>query len=218
MKLEELLTEEQLNELNLRKALATGALAASAAFAPNNATTPNEQPPSAEQVAAQRKAYAELEQRRGIDKLAQIAMSKYKGLSPTEAKEIAALATKYAKPSFPKAADILSIIGIESSFRPEAVSGLKKDPARGLMQVRPKTWGMDIEALAKIEDQIRIGTDILHKYFKRVGDKESAVHAYNIGMRNFLNQTGLNPKYVTKFNKERQLYDQNAPVANPKAP
>lgn len=225
MKLNELLTEEELYELNWRKAVATGALAASAVAAPTliNKFLPHDKPqPAAEQpaaqkpTAAQQKAMDELEHRKGVDQLTQVVLAKYKHISPELAREVVTLANKYAKPNFPKAKDILAIVGIESSFDPNAVSGLKRDPARGLMQVRPVTWGLKPSDLNGIENQIKIGSGILHQYFNRTGDIDSAVHAYNIGMRNFLNQKGLNPGYVTKFNKERQLYNTPAVAKPPK--
>lgn len=139
-------------------------------------------------------------------KLAQAIIDKYK-VDSKFAVSVAALAQKYEKPTFPKAEDILAISGIESSFRPGAVSKLKVDPARGLMQIRPKIWKLKLSDLDEIDEQIKHGVQILHNYYNKLGKEESAVHAYNIGITNFLNNKGLNPRYVEKFKKELTLYD-----------
>jgi soluble lytic murein transglycosylase-like protein len=129
--------------------------------------------------------------------------SKYKGISEEDIAKIFALAKKHEKAVFPKAADILAIVGIESSYKKEATSGLKKDPAKGLMQVRPGVWGIDVKDLATIEQQIKFGSEVLSKYYEKLKDADKAVHAYNIGITNFRKGTGLNPGYVAKFHKER---------------
>jgi hypothetical protein len=117
--------------------------------------------------------------------------------------KIFALAKKYERDTFPKAADILAIVGIESSFNKAAVSSLKKDPAVGLMQVRPGVWGIKASDLASMEEQMKFGSGVLAKYYEKLGDADSAVHAYNVGITNFKRGTGLNQAYVDKFNKER---------------
>lgn len=143
-----------------------------------------------------------------IKSLAKTVKSKYKHVSDEFATHVATMAKKHEKATFPKAKDILAIAGIESSFNPNAKSGLRKDPAIGLTQVRPKTWGIDKNELATPEQQIKKGAEILHQYHQRLGgDVEAAVHSYNVGITNFKRQKGLNPKYVEKFKKERELYD-----------
>lgn len=71
------------------------------------------------------------------------------------------------------------------------------------MQVRPAIWGMNPKELNGIEQQVKFGADILHKYYERLGDADDAVHAYNVGITNLKRGTGLNPGYVQKFNRER---------------
>ena len=143
-----------------------------------------------------------------IKSLAKTVKSKYKHVSDEFATHVATMAKKHEKATFPKAKDILAIAGIESSFNPNAKSGLKRDPAIGLTQVRPKTWGIDKKDLDTPEEQIKKGAEILHQYHKRLdGDVEGAVHSYNVGITNFKKGKGLNPKYVEKFKKERSLYD-----------
>ena len=117
------------------------------------------------------------------------------------AEDVVNLALKYEKPVFPRASDILAIISIESSFNPKAVSKLKKDPAVGLMQVRPKVWGLDAAELkSSIEKQIATGSEVLHKYYMKLNAKEKAVEAYNVGLRNFHKGNG-NKEYVAKYKK-----------------
>lgn len=143
-----------------------------------------------------------------IKSLAKTVKTKYKHVSDEFATHVAMMAKKHEKATFPKAKDILAITGIESSFNPNAKSGLKVDKAVGLMQVRPKTWGIDKNDLATPEQQIKKGAEILHSYHQRLdGDVDGAVHSYNVGITNFKKKKGLNPKYVEKFKKERELYD-----------
>lgn len=111
--------------------------------------------------------------------------------------EIVELAHKHADEVFPKAIDILAVIAVESSFNPRAVSKLRRDPARGLMQVRPGVWGIRPEALNDIETQIQVGVRILKKYYGRAGSAEGALHAYNIGITNY-RRGNTNPAYVQK--------------------
>ncbi len=143
-----------------------------------------------------------------IKSLAKTVKTKYKHVSDDFATHVATMAKKHEKATFPKAKDILSIVGIESSFNPEAKSGLKRDPAIGLTQVRPKTWGLEKSELQTPEQQIKKGAEILHSYHQRLdGDVDAAVHSYNVGITNFKKKKGLNPQYVEKFKKERSRYD-----------
>jgi hypothetical protein len=155
--------------------------------------------PSAESV-AKWKAHVAKKEALGITTALK---KKYKSVSDEDFAKVFAMAKKYERAVFPKAADILAIVGIESSYKKNATSGLKKDPAKGLMQVRPGVWGIDVKSLATIEEQIKFGADILGKYYDKLGDVDKAVHAYNVGITNFKRGKGLNPSYVDKFNRER---------------
>lgn len=197
MKLNEIIVlpdnREQLDELNLKQALAGGAFALGTLMSPALHHQDTPQP-----TASQR---AEMESAMLANKI----LKKYK-VSPELARTVAGLAKKYEKSSFPKAEDILAIAGIESSFRPGAVSKLRTDPAVGLMQVRPGVWDLNPSKLAQdVEYQIKSGADILHKYFKAFGNVEDAVHAYNVGYGNF-RRGKHNPQYVRKYQNERSLY------------
>ena len=151
---------------------------------------------------------ARVEARNDVDHLSKVAMSKYK-IKPELAVHIATMAKKHEHPVFPKAKDLMAVIGIESSFNPNAKSRLKISPARGLTQIRPEIWGLDHKKdLATPEQQIAKSSEILASYHKRLGgDDDAAVHSYNVGVTNYKRGTGLNPKYVDKFKNERALYD-----------
>lgn len=194
---------ERLDELNLRKAAATGAFALSTLLAPMSANNhePSIPAPTSSETAPET-SRADMD----IALLANTILKKYH-VSPELARDVAALAKKHEKESFPKAEDILSIVGIESSFNPKAVSKLKTDPAVGLMQVRPGVWGVNPTTLKSNMDlQIKMGAEVLHKYYKLLGNKASAIHAYNVGLGNF-RRGKHNINYVHKFSNERKLYD-----------
>lgn len=192
-------TPTRLDELNLKQAVVGGAFTLGTLMSPHMSqldpikhTTPT--------------VSAEGREEMNQAMLANTILKKYRGVSPQLAKNVVSLAQKYEKSSFPKADDILAIVGIESSFRPNVLSALKKDPAVGLMQVRPGIWELDPARLSSdIEYQIKSGAAILHKYYKLLGNAEDAVHAYNVGMGNF-RRGKHNIKYVHKYKNEKQLY------------
>lgn len=135
--------------------------------------------------------------------LASAIARKYR-INPELSFKIVDLAHKYEDEVFPKAIDILAVIAVESSFNPRAVSKLRRDPARGLMQVRPGIWGIEPSALNNIENQIKAGVRVLQKYHRRAGDAEGALHAYNIGITNY-RRGKRNPAYVAKVERERDF-------------
>ena len=142
-----------------------------------------------------------------LESLKSAVLTKYKHLDPKLAHHVVSLAKKHEHPVFPKAKDILSVVGIESSFDPKAKSKLKKDPAIGLTQIRPKVWGIDKKMLSTPEEQIKKSVEILSSYHEKLGSPEDALHAYNIGITNFKRQKGLNPSYVDKFKREKMIYE-----------
>lgn len=121
------------------------------------------------------------------------------------AQQVVELANTYQKPTFPRAKDILAIVGIESSFDPDAQSQLKHDPAMGLTQIRPGVWNIDPAELQGVEAQIRICADILSYYYKKLHNKEAAVQAYNVGLTDY-NRGVSAPQYLSKYHREYQLY------------
>lgn len=201
MRLHEFTTPEQLDELDLKKALATGALAAAAVGAPYLASKYASSP--VEPIAAATKQA--VKPAATVQELASAITGKYK-VDPKLAMHVAQLAKKHEKPVFPRAEDILALIGIESSFNPHAVSGLRRDPALGLTQVRPRVWGMKpTELRGNLDKQVAMAAHILDLYNQKLNSPESALHAYNMGITAF-RQGKTNPRYVQKFKNERNLY------------
>lgn len=142
--------------------------------------------------------------------MAEIAGDKY-DVDPATVQAVVQSAIKHQYADFPKAKDLLAVVGVESSFNPNATSKLKKDPAKGLLQVRPGVWGLKKADLATIDQQIKQGADILHKYFVRFGTREAALHAFNVGPKNHrlsaTNPKKGNPRYVPKVDAEEHQYD-----------
>jgi len=194
MKLNEL---EQLDEINLRKAAAAGALGLATMGAPGTSepSSVSNYYSSSMSAPATNPAYS---------KMVEFISNKY-NIEELLAYKIVDLAHKYEDPKFPKAKDILSVIGVESSFNPSAVSRLKKDPARGLMQVRPGVWGIPKAELIDVEQQIAYGTKILKQYHQRFRNKWKTLHAYNIGMTKVRHGED-SPEYVQKFRDTRKQF------------
>ena len=198
MRIHELKGVEQLDELNFKHAVAAATLGA-ATMMSHKAETP-EVPTKPLSMLQQPQAKVEPVDP-AVQKAANLLVSKY-NIDQHMAIDIAKLAHKYQKPGFPTAKDILAIIAVESRFDPNAVSGLHKDPAVGLMQVRPAVWKVDPETLKDPETAIQMGADILHKYYRHLhGDKQAALQAYNVGMQNF-QQGEEAPNYLMKFERE----------------
>lgn len=199
-------TDEQLDEVSFKQAVAGGAFALGALLGHHIDSkmdhVPKDATPTVQQAAPKEVSRADLD----IATLTNTILKKYRGVSPELATQVATLAKKYEKDSFPRAEDILAISGIESSFRPHAVSQLKRDPAVGLMQVRPGVWGLDAAKLkSSMEMQVKTGAEILNKYYRLLGNAEDAVHAYNVGIGNF-RKGKHNIKYVHKYKSERKMY------------
>lgn len=203
MKLNEFLSEEQLDEINLKKALGAGLIATAAAGTYSPFFPKYEKPPQSPERSVLQKAKPEVKDEAQI--LADKILSKYK-INPDLALKVAQLAKKHEKIDFPKAEDILAVAGIESSFRPEAVSKLKKDPAMGLTQIRPGVHKLDSKRLgADIEHQIQKSAEILNQYNKQLKDQEAAIIAYNVGPGAY-RKGDYTQNYITKFKKEKELY------------
>ena len=203
-----------LTESRLKHALAAGAVAAAAlsGSAPHDKQEPisHELTPAEHAADLKRigfKAHIAKERIRA-EKLAAAVKSKYKNVKPELVDKVVKLAIKHEKPVFPKAEDILSVIGVESAFQPTISSNLKHDPAVGLMQVRPGIFGLDrAKFKADIEAQVKFGSNLLHKLYDKVKSKEGALQSYNVGITNYMNKKGLNPRYVPKVNNELKMYE-----------
>ena len=142
------------------------------------------------------------------DHLLKTVTSKFK-VEPEKAKKIVDLAIKHSDPVFPKAHHILALAGVESSFNEKAKSQLKRDPAVGLMQIRPGVWGIHPNELSTMEGQIKHGSDILKHYHKKLGTPEATFAAYNIGITNHRKgrQTEAADRYVGKITSELKRYE-----------
>lgn len=196
MKLFEILEQEQLNEKALRRALGIGALT-TAGIVGSHLYHPSISSP---QLQTQQPEHV----RSLVNDITVDIVQRYK-IDPKLAHEIVLLSIKYQNPDFPKAVDLLSLIGVESSFNSSAESKLKHDPAIGLLQVRPKTWNLAGSDLSDIEQQMKTGSEILHHYFKKLKSKDAAIQAYNIGLRNY-NKGKEAPKYLGKYQGEFDRY------------
>ena len=207
MKVHEILPET-LEERALGRALATGIVGAAMAMAPGRVdpSTPAQPVQTSTRQISQHDqgppepSREELQQRQITTEIADRIAKRY-SVEVELASRIVELAHRHEDPVFPTAKDILAVVGIESSFNPDAVSRLRRDPALGLMQVRPGKWDLEPSDLEDIEDQIKHGALILKQYYRRLGDRDAAVQAYNIGLHNF-RQGQTNPRYLTKYQRE----------------
>ncbi len=216
MKLHEVLSENQLDENAWRNALAAGIVGTSI-LAPTStlkSPEPHSHRPGDEMVVHGRRSDApkfdvdpQIEQPKTTLRRTELArnIARTYRVKLNLAQEVVDLAFEHEDSEFPTAEDILAVIGTESSFNPDSVSPLRKDPALGLMQVRPGVWNLDPESLDDVESQIKIGVEILKHYYKKTGSREDALQAYNIGLTRF-RRGGRNPRYVAKVDTLRGKY------------
>ena len=200
MKTEELF-DSQLDEIKLKHAIGAAVVGAALSLSGNHSGKAPD--PVTRSITKQQSSTKDV----NSDELAQIVMKHY-NVNKEQAKKIVDTVKKHAKPTFPKVIDLLAIIGIESGFNPNAKSNLKHDPAIGLTQIRPKMWGLDASSLkSNIEQQIKKSVEILAHNYERLGNKDDAVHAYNIGISNVIHDKKPNLKYVQKWKEELKKYD-----------
>jgi len=107
-----------------------------------------------------------------------------KTVPPTVADQIAVhILDKSAEHGVPFVA-VLAVMDVESGYNPYAISQLKKDPARGLMQVRFGVWGEKLGLKSKydlhdIETNIDSGCRILRIYLDEThNDMKKALYKY----------------------------------------
>lgn len=203
--------------MSFKQAMAAGLLgAASAASAAPAATTPSHPhsyefqypvqtgPSSIETLWSQ--AQQDVAYNPKHNKMAHAISDRYR-VPFQQSLEIVKYAYKYQTRGLP-AKDILSLIGIESGFNPQAKSPLKIDPAIGVMQVRPQNnpiASLTPQELMTIEQQIRFGVAVFNYYQQKLKDKAHARQAYNVGLR--AHREGRdNPKYEQKFQQERKFW------------
>jgi len=224
MKLHEILPEDQLDEKSLKHAIAAGIVGTSLAFP--GGSSKDKLPSVRPEVSRQEVANKQSEREPGMVKIGgqrfdirppkpeldikppslererlsrQIAQRYRVGMDL--ATQVVDLAFKYEDSVFPKAKDILAIVGIESSYNPESRSRLPRDPALGLMQVRPKVWNIDPKNLQSMDAQIRIGADILKQYNDQLEDTDDAIQAYNVGLTRF-RRGRTSQRYLRKYQAE----------------
>ena len=214
--------KEDLNEISLKHAAAAGILGATL-LSPKHTSatqTPTRPQQTTQTVSHEKEAPAKptkIQLAPKEEKAVATIVKRY-GVDEDLATKVVKLAQKYEDPQFPKAEDILAIVGIESSFNPAARSGLKKDPAVGLMQFRPAAWKIEPAAMTDVETQIKKGAEILHTYYRHLfSHKDRAIQAYNIGLEKFKqardnpedNQDTLDAqkRYLAKYQKEVDHYD-----------
>lgn len=137
----------------------------------------------------------EIQRQREIDKVSSYLSIKYKQ-DINEIKDIIKTVHKHGNTKqFPTTIDILAIIAIESSFNKYAVSSAN---AKGLMQILYKKSSFEPE------DNISDGVWLLKDYKSKLS-VEGTIHAYNVGIGNYM--AGIrNFEYLNKFKTtKRQL-------------
>ncbi|TFG98287.1 lytic transglycosylase domain-containing protein [Candidatus Thorarchaeota archaeon] len=196
MKLHDILApQQQLDELNLKQAIAAGMIGVSS-LSPNVSS-------AADKPA--RPAVTQQADTKAVQEMIKTVSSKH-GVDPKLAGRIVRAAHRYEHQDFPKAEDILAVIGVESRFKPNARSHLAKDPAVGLMQIRPGIWNLSPQALLSVENNIKHGSDILRKYYTKLQDEASALQAYNVGITAF-KRGKTNHHYLRKVRAELAQYE-----------
>ena len=129
-----------------------------------------------------------------------IIQSKYKVDGSLADKIVAAAHTHENKTGdFPKAHHLLGLAATESSFNPNARSKLRRQPAIGLTQIRPKMNGLTPAHLASVDDQMHHASRILQKLRKHTSSDDDALTAYNNGLAATMRGgDSVNYKYAPK--------------------
>lgn len=217
MKIRDILPPQQLDEISLKQAVAAGLIGATAMTPRTTDGEVMQRPPHVQQAkkptpikkapppvdpVAARKA----RQKQEVQQLTDIVANRF-GIDTDFAQRVVQTAHKYEHPDFPTAEDILAVIGVESHFKPHAVSALQHDPAVGLMQIRPGIWNLPAKELKGVETNIKHGANILRQYYTQLdNDEDAAIQAYNIGITAF-KRGKKNPRYLSKVNTERAQYE-----------
>ena len=112
-----------------------------------------------------------------------------------EAKKIVDKVNESANYQFPSRIDVLSIIAIESRFKHKAVS---KKGAKGWMQILYKKVHTE-------DENLLAGIELLVDYRQKLGSEEAAIHAYNVGIKNYKDGK-RNINYYDKYlNTKKEL-------------
>jgi soluble lytic murein transglycosylase-like protein len=160
-------------------------------------------------TASSRDAIRQMSKREKIKFLVDKVAEKYK-VKPKLIEKIVSSAERHSYPDFPTTSDILGVIGVESSFNPKSVSNLGSDPAIGLTQIRPAVNGLSRAELSSVDAQVKVCVGMLRQLYVKTGDKDAALHAYNVGLGNHKKSlddpTKGNPRYAPKVNAEADRY------------
>jgi Transglycosylase SLT domain len=200
-----ILEQEQLDEGAIKNAIVGLAIAGGALGIHQAMKAPVEAP--SEVVGAIH--HVEKEEPKFMDKQTSIEHIKKKfKVSHDVAEQAVHAAFKHAAPNgqFPQAHHMLALAGVESSFRPNVKSSLKRDKAIGLTQVRPKTSGLKPKALATIDDQFKHSSAILQKMHKTMKNPHDTLTAYNNGVTATLRGGNINRNYAPKVMKELEEF------------
>ncbi len=115
-----------------------------------------------------------------------------------DAKKIVSKVQQQTDNSFPRTSDVLAIIAIESNFKEKAVS---QAGAKGLMQILYRKT-------SSTKDNISAGIWLLREYKRRLKSERAAIHAYNIGIGNYL-KGKRNQKYHKKYLEAKMKIQEN---------
>jgi hypothetical protein len=192
----DILKEEQpLEEGLIKNALIGTAIAAGALslYNSNKPTEPTQKSVSGKITKAEPSAMGKSQQ---VDHI----INHYK-VRPELANEIVDAAHRHENKvgDFPKAHHLLGLAAVESSFVPSAKSKLRKQPAFGLTQIRPKMHGLTYNDLGSVDSQMEHASAILQKMHHRMKTPEDTLTSYNNGVTATLRGgNGVNYKYAPK--------------------
>lgn len=120
------------------------------------------------------------------------------------ARKIAKLARKYEHPVFPRYADIIGIITVESAFDPRA----KNAGCVGLMQMSRTFHKSRVRRPSDLyipEENIRAGAEYLRELHQRLGSRKAAIMAFNLG-ESWYRSGRRNAVYYQKVDSASRLY------------
>jgi hypothetical protein len=114
--------------------------------------------------------------------------------------EVNKIVKRLAYRDFPQASDIFSIMRVESSMNPNAMTDSDRESSRGLMQVQNGPMEPRLN--------IAMGVSLLREYFMRTHSREGAVKSYNTGPANYLGgHMKLSAEaYYDKFKLQKTVY------------
>lgn len=199
-----ILEQEQLDEGAIKNAI-IGLAIAGGAFGIHQAT---KAPTEAPIVSVGAIHHAE-EEPKFMDRQASVEHIKKKFKVPHDvATDAVNAAFKHAAPNgmFPTPHHMLALAAVESGFRPNVKSALKRDPARGMTQIRAKTSGLKPKDLATIDDQFKHSSAILQKMHKSMKNPHDTLTAYNNGVTATLRGGNINRAYAPKVMKELEEF------------